>query len=127
MAPAHSEGEPRQPEEQRPETGTRQSRRTVAEQTPEPVAGQPKEKVARPRKRPAADKRPRAGRAQSGRLRQPPQPRGIPSQPRRSPPPAPERTEILGTAVQAVAELAEIGLSISARVVRRALSRLPRP
>ncbi len=34
---------------------------------------------------------------------------------------------ILGTAVQATAELAEIGLSLSARALRGALSRLPRP
>jgi hypothetical protein len=33
----------------------------------------------------------------------------------------------VGTAVQAAAELAEIGLSMSARALRRALSRLPRP
>jgi hypothetical protein len=35
--------------------------------------------------------------------------------------------DILGTAVHAVAELAEIGLSVSARALRSALSRLPRP
>jgi hypothetical protein len=33
----------------------------------------------------------------------------------------------VGTAVQAAAELAEIGLSMSARALRNALSRLPRP
>lgn len=38
----------------------------------------------------------------------------------------PERTGILGTAVQAAAELAEIGLSASARALRGAVSRLPR-
>jgi hypothetical protein len=36
-------------------------------------------------------------------------------------------TDILGTAVQAAAELAEIGLSVSARAIRGAVSRLPRP
>jgi hypothetical protein len=35
--------------------------------------------------------------------------------------------EILGTAVQATAELAEIGLALSARALRNAASRLPRP
>jgi hypothetical protein len=34
---------------------------------------------------------------------------------------------VIGTAVQAAAELAEIGLSMSARAIRRAVSRLPRP
>ncbi len=37
------------------------------------------------------------------------------------------RTEALGTAVQAAAELAEIGLTASARAIRRAVSRPPRP
>jgi len=35
--------------------------------------------------------------------------------------------DILGIAAQAAAELAEIGLSVSARVLRNAVSRLPRP
>jgi hypothetical protein len=64
-------------------------------------------------------------------LRQPEQPAGGP--PRRPPAspthsPAPvSGTDILGTAVQAAAELAEIGLSASARALRAAISRLPRP
>jgi hypothetical protein len=41
-----------------------------------------------------------------------------------APPPAPGT---LQTAVQAAAELAEIGLQASARLLRRTLSRLPRP
>ncbi|HEY2259594.1 MAG TPA: hypothetical protein VGH45_07760 [Solirubrobacteraceae bacterium] len=39
----------------------------------------------------------------------------------------PAATGPLGTAVQAAAELAEIGLTASARALRGALSRLPRP
>jgi hypothetical protein len=35
--------------------------------------------------------------------------------------------EIAGTVVQAAAELAEIGLSMSARALREAVARLPRP
>jgi hypothetical protein len=35
--------------------------------------------------------------------------------------------DILSTAVQAAAELAEIGLSVSTRALRNALSRLPKP
>ena len=35
--------------------------------------------------------------------------------------------EIVGTMVQAAAELAEIGLSATARAVREAVARLPRP
>ena len=41
--------------------------------------------------------------------------------------PLPTGANVLGTAVQAAAELAEIGLSVSARALRGALSRLPRP
>jgi hypothetical protein len=37
------------------------------------------------------------------------------------------RTDVLGTAVQAVAELAEIGLTVGARTLRNTLSRLPHP
>jgi hypothetical protein len=46
------------------------------------------------------------------------------------PPPAsslPRRTGLMRTLVQAGAELAEIGLSVTARAVRDTVSRLPRP
>ena len=39
----------------------------------------------------------------------------------------PEGTELLGTVVKATAELAEIGLTVGARALRSAVSRLPRP
>jgi len=61
------------------------------------------------------------------RLRQPAQPEGTPTSPRRRRPAPPSGTDVLGTAVQAAAELAEIGLSASARALRRAVSKLPRP
>jgi hypothetical protein len=61
------------------------------------------------------------------RLRQPPQPAGTPSRPRSRKPVPASGGEILGTAVQAAAELAEIGLSVSARALRNAVQRLPRP
>jgi hypothetical protein len=65
--------------------------------------------------------------AAGSRLRQPPQPLGTPSG-RRSRKPVPASgTEIFGTAVQAAAELAEIGLSVSARALRNAVSKLPKP
>jgi len=50
-----------------------------------------------------------------------------PPSPRRSAPPAAEPAGPVGTAVQAAAELTEIGLKASARALRGALSRLPRP
>jgi hypothetical protein len=35
--------------------------------------------------------------------------------------------DIVSTAVQAAAELAEIGMTVSARALRNAVSRLPKP
>jgi hypothetical protein len=75
---------------------------------------------------PAVDKPPTATTRKSQQLRQPAQPGGTPSAPR-SRRPAGSGADILGTAVQAAAELAEIGLTVSARAIRSAISRLPRP
>lgn len=66
------------------------------------------------------------------RLAQPAQPRGVPSAGRAKRPlsesGAPtDATPILGTAVQAAAELAEIGLALGTRALRRAIDRFPRP
>jgi hypothetical protein len=47
--------------------------------------------------------------------------------PRPEPSAAPAPRTLLGTAVQAAAELTEIGLSAGARALRGAVSRLPRP
>lgn len=88
--------------------------------------------------------------ASTPRLRQPAQPSGVPKTPRGRPPaerphrgprsrgrtaasaPDPGSTrspgrDILGTAARAAAELAEMGLSVSARALRNAVDRLPRP
>jgi len=81
---------------------------------------------------PAAHRRRAGGTERPERLRQPPQPRGLPPKPDRAPGAQPELTDagrpaLVATAVQAAAELAEIGLTLSARALRRAVSRLPRP
>jgi hypothetical protein len=69
----------------------------------------------------------RAPAAQSGRGHHT-QPRTQAPRPAGGKPPAPDpATGPLGTAVQAAAELAEIGMMASARALRGALSRLPRP
>ena len=71
------------------------------------------------------------------RLRQPAQPAGTPftsgpteQSKRKSTAPAPARSKpaphVVGTAVGAAAELAEIGLSASARALRQLAARLPR-
>jgi hypothetical protein len=65
--------------------------------------------------------------ASQTRLRQPAQPAGAPPSPRsRGSVPA-TGAEVLGTAVHAAAELAEIGLTAGARALRNAVARLPRP
>jgi hypothetical protein len=58
--------------------------------------------------------------------RKPPQPAGTPPTAPASRRP-PNGADIIGTAVQAAAEIAEIGLSAGARALRSAVSKLPRP
>ncbi len=102
--------------------------------TPQPEQ-QPKPRTAPATRRRSAPKRRTAATGSAKqRLAQPAQPGGTPVTKRRTkqpaPPPArstPGGADVLGTAVQAAAELAEIGLSVSARALRRAVSRLPRP
>ena len=60
------------------------------------------------------------------RLHQPAQPKGLPTTPRRRPE-SQSGTPVLDTAVRAAAELTEIGLRLSARAIRHAVARLPRP
>jgi len=72
---------------------------------------------------PPEPERVRAERVRAERVRAEPQREPAIAGRRRSRPSGPE---VLGTAVQATAELAEIGLSVSARALRGALSRLPR-
>src|SRR5258708_5557174 len=50
-----------------------------------------------------------------------------PQRPARRKPAPVTGAEIVGTAVQAVGELAELGLALSARALRNATARLPRP
>jgi hypothetical protein len=79
-----------------------------------------------PRSRPhrRSDKRP----APTPRATEPTPPAPTPRATEPTPPEAPERSPgALETAVQAAAELAEIGLHAGARALRRAVSRLPRP
>jgi hypothetical protein len=61
------------------------------------------------------------------RLRQPDQPAGAPPSPRSRGSVPSSGADVLGTAVHAAAELAEIGLSAGARALRNAVARLPKP
>jgi hypothetical protein len=91
----------------------------------------PNGRSAGDRKRPAGAskaKQPNARRrARPEPLRQPKQPAGTPPKPPSRRPAPPSGPQIITTVVQAAGELVEIGLSASARTVRDALSRLPRP
>jgi hypothetical protein len=69
----------------------------------------------------------RAARRRPERLRQPAQPPGVPPTSDAPRPEEPASRRLLGTAAQAAAELAEIGLTASARALRNAVARLPRP
>ncbi len=84
------------------------------------------------RKAPATRTAPAARSAQPRRqgepLRQPAQPGGTPPAPsHRGSRERSTSRDIIGVAAQAAAELAEIGLSVSARALRNAVGRLPRP
>jgi hypothetical protein len=106
--------------------GTRRSPASKRGSTAKPTPARPTPlSRAQGRSRPSNAKS--RSRSKADRLRQPPQPRGIPSQPRSPVPSSQERPEILGTVVQAAAELTEIGLSLGAQLLRRAVARLPRP
>jgi hypothetical protein len=61
------------------------------------------------------------------RLRQPAQPAGAPPSPRSRGSVPTTGADVVGTAVHAAAELAEIGLTAGARALRNAVARLPRP
>ena len=105
--------------------GSKASARGAASQSSSKTPRAGNGTTPRPRPRAVADTGHGAG--PGSRLRQPPQPAGTPSG-RRSRKPVPASGgEIFGTAVQAAAELAEIGLSVSARALRNAVSRLPKP
>jgi hypothetical protein len=115
--------------------------KAVKPKTAKPRIAQPKTSAtAKPKTSAPAKTASIANAKPAARLRQPAQPAGTPPRgpssarvPARPPTTPPRRAgpptggEILSTAVQAAAELAEIGLTASARALRNALSRLPRP
>ncbi len=134
--PPPAKPKPTKPAAKRPAAKKPAARKAAARK---PAARKPAARKAAAKKAtantPAADTPAATG---GTRLRQPAQPDGLPAQPRGTNRPAPRPSalgaaappkggEILGTAVQAAAEIAEIGLSAGARAIRRAVSRLPRP
>lgn len=109
-APASAPGKQRRKQPTQAGSGTRR-KRPPAESATARVASTP---TGSPRPRPE-------------RLRQPAQPPGVPPAVNGRRPEEPDGRRILGTAAKAAAELAEIGLTVSARALRNAVARLPRP
>jgi len=115
---------------------------TQASEAPESAAG-----TAKPADRPKAARKPAAAKAQprtttraagadagarAQRLRKPPPPPSpLPPKAGKTEPPKGEHqasgTELIGTVVQAAGELAQVGLTIGGQVLKRAVSRLPKP
>jgi hypothetical protein len=115
---------PESPETESPETESPETESAAAKAEPKakPAAKAKAKPAAAPKTKPATTRRPR-----SETLRQPAQPAGTPTVARARKPAPASGVELLGTAVQAAAELAEIGLSAGARALRNAIGRLPRP
>jgi hypothetical protein len=112
----------------RPKRATASAERTTAPAKRAPAT--PRSRGARPAtpQRSAPATATRATPRRPERLHQPAQPAGgPPTPPRAGEPDQTTGRDILGIAAQAAAELAEIGLSVSARALRNAVSRLPRP
>jgi hypothetical protein len=128
------------PEDPKPEVltslpRTRPQRRSAKRDAPKPAA---RKAQATAKKAPAGKRAPAAKKA-------PPKPRKTASKPRvhaasqRIPPagfapprdteerPAPSGVELVGTAIQAAGELAQIGLAVGGQAVRSALSRITKP
>jgi hypothetical protein len=114
----------------------RSARRTSGEKAARPQAAKAKgtgaKATSRPRAKaagPKAGARPRA-KAKSGRptaVRPSAATKAAGTQPRRRPPQTPQGVELVGTAIQAAGELAQLGLQLSTRALAGAVRRIPRP
>lgn len=106
-------------------TATKPTATKAAPRARKPAAAKPAPTAAKPAPAQTPADGPKARRPQ--RLPQPAQPAGVPPGSHDRPSEEPPGRHLLGTAAQAAAELAEIGLSVSARALRRVVDRLPRP
>ena len=102
----------------------RSDKRAALPASGDATASAPKAKAASTG--PAAKPR-QATRPAPTRLPQPAQPAGTPPSPRSRGSVPTTGADVLGTAVHAAAELAEIGLTAGARALRNAVARLPKP
>jgi hypothetical protein len=84
--------------------------------------------AATPAREPATPHRPRPVRAGAPALAESTQrARSEPSEPREPGASPPTGTELVTTAIQAAGELAQIGLTVSGQMLKRAVKRLPKP
>lgn len=87
----------------------------------------PRKKAAATAKKPAtAARKPAAGRRPAG-VRPSAATRAASSTPGQRPAQSPEGIELVGTAIQAAGELAQLGLTLGTKALRGAVARLPRP
>ena len=87
----------------------------------------PRKKPAAPAKKPAtAARKPAAGRRPAA-VRPSEATRAASSTPGQRPAQSPEGIELVGTAIQAAGELAQLGLTLGTKALRGAVARLPRP
>ncbi|HEX6022820.1 MAG TPA: hypothetical protein VFZ00_12545 [Solirubrobacter sp.] len=85
--------------------------------------GEPRKRKPAPRRPKPAQHRPKAVRSASPPLK--------PRRPAHAPPPrpigAPRGTELVTTTIRAAGELTQIGLTVTGRLLKRAVDRIPRP
>jgi hypothetical protein len=86
----------------------------------------PPKKAATAGKPSAAARKPAAGRRPAG-VRPSAATRAASSTPGQRPAHAPEGIELVGTAIQAAGELAQLGLTLGTKALRGAVARIPRP
>jgi hypothetical protein len=87
----------------------------------------PRKKAAATAKKPTtAPRKPAAGRRPAG-VSPSAATRAASSTPGQRPAQSPEGIELVGTAIQAAGELAQLGLTLGTKALRGALARLPRP
>jgi hypothetical protein len=85
-----------------------------------------KKPAATAKKSATAARRPAAGRRPAG-VRPSDATRAASSTPGQRPAQSPEGIELVGTAIQAAGELAQLGLTLGTKALRGAVARLPRP
>jgi hypothetical protein len=105
---------------QRPSARRGGAKPTVRKAAPRKKAAATARKSATAAKKPAAGRRP-AGVSPSAATR------AASSTPGQRPAQSPEGIELVGTAIQAAGELAQLGLTLGTKALRGAVARLPRP